>query len=523
MAAARRKSAARSRASRGETSDSQVALAAAALRSLRHEEAIALAREVLTAHPGHDAAAEILAVALVEVGRRDDAIAALERAVAGGAGPGVQARLAGQRMAAGRFEAALQAYDAVVSDGAGDPSTNRAAEAGRAECLERMGRPDEAVAALRPHLCGAETPAPIAAVAVRVLARETPDDAIALGRAVHVAARPGSPADRDPAVRDLRLSLARQLERAGDAAGAYDLAAAAHRGLRAPFDLMVFGRMVDAIVRGFPAERVAAIREANAGRVAGRRAVFIVGAPRCGSTLLERMLARHPDMVGLGEIPTFHRLAARLAETAARGDLSPDAAREAGDAYLATGDELAGIDGAAPEIRLINKDLGVLLHAGLAAMLLPGCLVVRVRRAPVDHGLAIWLERLRPSAAPWAADLRHIGAVLRRHDRLAEHWSEVLGDRFMQVAYEDLVTDPEPQLRPVLDAAGLAWDPACLDFAGGERVERTLSYDQARRPLSRASIGRSERYGARLDPLRKALGLPAWTGDDDSTVEGSTP
>ncbi|MFK7961510.1 MAG: sulfotransferase [Phycisphaerales bacterium] len=568
------------------TASASLAAAVTALRNLRLDEAIAAARAATSAHPADARAAEVLSVALVEAGRRDEAIECLRRAVDAGAGAGTRGRLAGQYMAAGAFDAALEAFDAAESehvaaqeragvDGAGaaaghaagvqgsehggDLAGNLAGNlgdgsvggasfaatdhvrialvAGRTECLERMGRLDDAVAGIAGSVDGGATPPAIASVAVRVLGRSAPDEAIALGRAVHEAAI-GTTADRDPTIRDLRLTLARQLERAGDAAAAFDVAAAAHRGHRAPFDLMAYGRMIDGIIRGFTAERIAATRDAVG--VDGTRSIFVVGAPRCGSTLLERMLAQHPNVVGLGEIPAFHRIAVRLAGVAAAGRLATSDAEAAGREYVATCVRLAsqaasgardsaesrespestespeslgaggdsGVPDAAPH--LVNKDLGVLLHAGLASMLLPGATIVHVRREAVDHGLAIWMERLRPSAAPWAADLRHVGSVLRRLSRLSEHWADVLGDRFVTVDYERLVETPEACLRPVLDAAGLPWDPACLDFAGSTRVERTLSYAQARQPLSRASVGRSDLYGARLDPLRRALGRPSW-------------
>jgi hypothetical protein len=85
------------------------------------------------------------------------------------------------------------------------------------------------------------------------------------------------------------------------------------------------------------------------------------------------------------------------------------------------------------------------------------------------------------------------------------HWSDVLDFEILEVDYERLIADQEATTRAILDFCGLEWDDACLRFHETKRHDRTLSFDQVRRPLYATSVGRAERFGSHLDPLREAL------------------
>jgi hypothetical protein len=138
-------------------------------------------------------------------------------------------------------------------------------------------------------------------------------------------------------------------------------------------------------------------------------------------------------------------------------------------------------------------------------MMLPSARIIHCRRDPLDMCLSCYMERLTSAQAPYADDLATLGLHHREHERLMAHWRDALAMPFLEIDYEDVVADQEGATRRLLEFCGLPWDDACLRFHEVERRDGTLSYDQVRRPLYASSVGRAERFGACLDPLRKAL------------------
>ena len=126
-------------------------------------------------------------------------------------------------------------------------------------------------------------------------------------------------------------------------------------------------------------------------------------------------------------------------------------------------------------------------------------------------GLAIWTENLSPALHPYANRLEDVGAYARMHYELMTAWRELAGAAWLEVDYESVVTNPQEESRRLIDFIGLPWDDACLRPHEARREVGTLSYRQVRQPIHAASVGRAAAFGARLDPLRDALGS---SGDD---------
>lgn len=231
--------------------------------------------------------------------------------------------------------------------------------------------------------------------------------------------------------------------------------------------------------------------------------VFIAGLPRSGSTLIERMLAAHPQVVTLGESNDFAE-ARRDAWSAA--DLPPfphlaealdrDACRRLAARYLARLPE---------SLRVINKLPGTFPYLGLIALVFPEARILYPRRDPMDSCLSCYFE-LFASGHPYAYDLGEMGRYWRSSDDLMAHWRRALPEgMFLDVDYQALVEAPEAGARRMLDHLGLPWDPACLDFAKAEGRVRTASASQVRQSIHRDSVGRWRRYGPWLGDLRAAL------------------
>jgi len=159
----------------------------------------------------------------------------------------------------------------------------------------------------------------------------------------------------------------------------------------------------------------------------------------------------------------------------------------------------------APGGRMItDKMLLNYLCCGLIAMALPGARIVYCQRDPLDNCFSCYTT-LFGAGQEYSYELSELGRHYRWYQKLMEHWQALLGERMLTVRYEQLVENPENEVRALLEFLGLEWDPACLDHAVDRRPVRTASMAQVRQPLYASSVGRGHRFGAQLQPLIDAL------------------
>jgi tetratricopeptide (TPR) repeat protein len=335
-----------------------------------------------------------------------------------------------------------------------------------------------------------------------------PDWADPLGSAIALdrAAAPQESVTRAEAMADApslpeqqRAFLHHVLGKRRDALGDYP-AAARHwreanrlrRALDGGFDRATFSAQVDALIAAFTPDTLAALR---AHALPDPRALFVVGMPRSGTTLVEQILAAHPQGHGCGELTAIVVIADDVAP--ATGLRWPqDAARLAGDwlqqrarEYLAIAARGASADAA----RLIDKQPYNFLHVGLIAMLFADARVVWCRRDPRDIALSVYSESFAPSAA-YATDLDDIRFVIAEQERLMRHWQMLAPLPILEFAYEAVVTDTEARIRDLVGFAGLPWDDRCLRFHDSGRTVQTLSRWQVRQPVHPRSVGRWRNY-----------------------------
>jgi hypothetical protein len=168
--------------------------------------------------------------------------------------------------------------------------------------------------------------------------------------------------------------------------------------------------------------------------------------------------------------------------------------------------------------RFVDKTLENYLHVGAIHLMFPHAVILHAVRDPVDVGFACW-RQLFSSGAETLYDLADIGAEYRRYRRLTEHWAAILPERLVEVSYEALVADPGRRIPAlVTEAAGLAWDPACLRFFEREGSVATASAAQVRRPIFKEGVQRWRRHAADLGPLLDALGPYARLGAKAATA-----
>ncbi|HET7709628.1 MAG TPA: sulfotransferase [Sphingomicrobium sp.] len=239
--------------------------------------------------------------------------------------------------------------------------------------------------------------------------------------------------------------------------------------------------------------------------------VFLVSLPRSGSTLLEQMLGTHPDIEPLGELPYIPALMRSVMERATQrkrvtvpqvlAEFSPADRKALGEEYL----RRAAVHRRSDSSRFIDKLPHNWNNILFIKHILPNARFIDIRRTPVACCFANFSHSFtRAHSSSFSLD--HIGRAYRDYLRLMEHLDEAAPGMVHHLRYEELIDQPEDNLRRVLDYLALPWDDSVLRFYEADRAVRTPSAEQVRRPLNREGIGAWKPYRQWLGPLIEALG-----------------
>lgn len=236
-----------------------------------------------------------------------------------------------------------------------------------------------------------------------------------------------------------------------------------------------------------------------------KKPVFIIGMPRCGSSLLEERLARDARFIALGERPDIGRIISFIGARNPRGlafpdwvsELRPESFAVAGRKYVEP------IELRHPNVeRFVDKNLANFHYAGMIRAMLPDSAFIHCRRNALDACISCYFQHLRPAHA-YKFNLTSLGLYYRFYSAVLEHWSEMLGD-LITVDYESFVDKPATECDRVMGALELAASPHST--GAHSRSIQTSSAFQARQPITRSSIGRWRNYERHLAPLLDALG-----------------
>ncbi len=322
--------------------------------------------------------------------------------------------------------------------------------------------------------------------------RMTQEDAPLIDRMRAAAALPGLDSAR---LSKVHLAIGKALDDIGDFAGAMRAFEAAHaaRRLKSTFDLRRFQTQVDGAIARFSPEVIARAPEVGS---QDPTPVLILGLPRSGTTLCEQIVSNHAGAAGGDELTFWsERVGALMEQTGAAGVDPPFIAQAAAD-YLRIIRPLGPT-----AARITDKMPFNFLHAGLIHLAVPRATIIHCRRRLIDTALSIH-QTFFASRLHFPTGGEDLVGYCRGYEKLMAHWRAVLPqDRFIEVDYERLIAEPEPEIRRMIAATGLSWDPACLHPERNDRIVKTASKWQARQPIYRTAVDRWRRYEPYLGPL----------------------
>ena len=237
----------------------------------------------------------------------------------------------------------------------------------------------------------------------------------------------------------------------------------------------------------------------------GAAPIVVMGLPRSGTTLIDRILSSHDAVQSLGEINDFALSLMRLAKAAEGGksgliraaqNVDPQAL---GRAYI---DSATGYG--VSRSYFIDKTPANYLYLGLILKALPKARIVHLRRHPMDNGYALYKTLFR-MGCPYSYDLHDIGRYMLAYEALMKHWRTIAPGRIIDIDYESVVSDTEAQTRHLLSSLSLDWQDACLSFHENRTAAATASAAQVRQPVYKTSVNLWRRYENDLAPLADIL------------------
>lgn len=312
---------------------------------------------------------------------------------------------------------------------------------------------------------------------------------------------------------DIRAPLQYGLGYAMESLGDYDRAfdhiqtGAELMKARRGYDPATLDRIFEATLKTFTLSQIAGTRG-----VESDRPIFIVGAPRAGTTLVETVLLAHSAVTDGAELPflsiasyPFQRFVEQAPQNftaAVQRDTGIKRPFESfGATYLKLAEERFGTEG-----RFVDSTTTTPWQAGYVLGALPGAKIIWMTRDRRDAMWAIY-KVFFPGTQSFSYDFGHIAHRLDWIARLRDHFQAIAPDRILPVAYEDLAREPDLWIRRILDFCGLPFENSVRDFHKSDRVVNSASFNQVRQPITARSVGSWRKYESRLAPIYGRLGL----------------
>jgi len=468
----------------------------------RNEDAEKLLRRALELAPAFAPARANLATALYRQNRAAEAVAQLDLLIAqDAANPALQNLKAAALGRLGSYEEANLLYERILVARPDEPKLWMS----YGHSLKTVGRLDDCIAAYRRALSLAPSLGEIWWSLANLKTVRFTDDDVASMEAV-LGSGNLTPSDRI----HLHFALGRAHEERAQYAqsfGHYDQGNKL-RHEQSSYDPAEITRIVERSRALFTPDFFAARQDFGSD---APDPIFIVGMPRAGSTLIEQILSSHPKVEGTMELPDIPAIAKRLgARRAEPGDapfplnlaaLQQSESKALGDEYL----ERTRVQRKSDRPYFIDKLPNNWINIGLIRLILPNAKIIDARRHPLDCCFSNFKQHYARGQG-FSYSLEDMGRYYAEYVGLMAHFDGVLPTYIHRVQHEELIEDPEGEIRRLLAFLGLDFDPGCLVFHENKRAVRTASSEQVRRPINRDGVDQWRNFDFWLDPLRKALG-----------------
>jgi len=302
------------------------------------------------------------------------------------------------------------------------------------------------------------------------------------------------------------FALAKIYEDLGETEDAFQYLERANRSARSVFayDHEIDKAFFEEIHRVFSEPPVSIADDPE--KESSKRALFVLGMPRSGTTLAEQILGAHPKIFAMGEIGTFATSLMEVAERFAKERAFPKCIEEFdGTAWEDLARRYLSSVKCNEEF-FTNKLPANYLYIGAILSALPNAKIVHCRRNPMDTCLSIYQQHFARSAVRYGYDFVELAAYYRLYSNLMDQWERLFPGRIHTFNYEAVVNHPREEIERLLDFCGLEWSEACLNFHKRDKVIRTASQLQARQAINKKSVERWRKYEKYLAPLQDALG-----------------
>lgn len=442
----------------------------------------------------------ILGMMLADHGAAESALPHLERAAAKVPGARQLASLANCLSSLSRIEeahAAVEKAAAINPRFPGVPYT-------RAKIAEAMGRADEAIRIAEEAIRDGSAQQDLVQKFADLMKRHP-----RRGEAIDLLRQVANQPQLQPVkTGHAWYGLGSLLDAEGRYAEAFECFRKANEMGAPPFDAEATRRRTETVMNLYSKEMLERLPK---GDPADRRPVFVVGMPRSGTTLLERIIGSHPEAAGAGELGTIPRLFASLAARVGIQGTPPDALKLVNQQMMndMAAEYIQRLTAAAPSAsRIVDKMPHNFIQLGLISVMFPGATLIHSSRHPLDTCLSCYMTHLSVGHG-YAFSLRGLAVEYTEYRRLMDYWRSILGDRITDVVYERVVADLESEARRIIGALRLPWNDSCLSFHKSSGPVLTASVNQVRRPIYDSSVNRWKNYepylGELIDGLRQFL------------------
>lgn len=406
----------------------------------------------------------------------------------------LHSRLASTMEMLGDFEGAINHCDQAASIEPGNPEFR----VKKARVLQKMGEHAQVDQLLTPDIISGS-----ASISARVIFAESGlrlgNEPQALSLLEDALGQDNlSPFDRQR----LHSSLGMVYDRKGKFDTAFMHFTRANQLKTGTFDLEEHERYIKSLIQTFTRDFLAHTPRGNS---AAEQPVFVVGMPRSGTSLVEQLLASHPEVHGVGEKEDIGRLASELAVGASNGcPVNPANLTQEKLAAMAQDYLTILREERSDAKRITEKMPHNFLHLGLIEMLFPRARVIHVKRDPLDTCLSCYFQQFNDAHA-YTHDLATLGKYYKLYEAMMRHWERALTLPLLEVRYESLVENQEIESRRLIAFCGLEWDERVLRFHETRRNVATPSFEQVRQPMYKKSVQRWRNYEPHIAPLLAAL------------------